>query len=160
MGTPAALPALICSLLVGLTPGCATLPADPTRVEVTVVEPTQVCGASDARVPVELTVRNQSNGRLKFGIDPYARPPYPIGWTSYKVLTTEGIDWRLSGGGHGPMPPDVLSIGRGDTVHLTATVYSLRPTDYARHVRIQFEDLAGNSYSTRSFAPCVSTTSP
>jgi hypothetical protein len=137
-----------------LITGCATV--DPARIKLVVEPVTQICGASDREAPIRLTVRNDSQGKLRIWINPKLRqPPYDLSWLSYQVLDGGGsTDWEHGPGGHGPMPPDTLSIGPGDSAEVVGSIYSLVPADYAKSFKIQFKDLADHTFVSSSFKAC------
>jgi hypothetical protein len=135
--------------------GCATV--DPARVKLVVEPVTQICGFSDREVPIRITVHNDSQGKLRIWIDPnLSQPPYDLSWLSYKVLDDGGrIDWGHGPGGHGPMPPDTLSIDPGDSAEVVGSVYSLVPADYTKSFKIQFDDLADHTFASNAFKACI-----
>lgn len=135
--------------------GCATV--DPARVRLVVEPVTQVCGASDREAPIRISVHNDSRAKLRIWIDPELRqPPYNLSWLSYQVLDDSGAtDWEHGPGGHGPMPPDTLSIGPGDSVEVEGSLYSLAPADYAKTFKIQFNDLDDHTFVSSPFKACM-----
>jgi hypothetical protein len=135
--------------------GCATV--DPAQVRLVVEPVNQICGVSDREIPVRVTVRNDSQGKLKVWIDSQShQPPYVLNRLSYRILDEDGAtDWKHGPGGHGPMTPSTLSIGPGDTTEVIGSLYGLAPADYARSFRIQFEDPDGRKFVSGSFKSCA-----
>ena len=148
---------LKCFALIGLVSGCASQPVDPTRVSVVVEPSSVVCGSTAGAVPVTLIVKNASYGVLRIWIEQRQKPPYYLSWLSYKVLEadSEVVDWKHGPGGHGPMPPDTLHIGSGDSTRLIAELYDVQPKDYGREFRIRFKDEQDKTYTSGSFKPCI-----
>ena len=84
-------------------------------------------------------------------------PPYKISWLSYAVFDKAGNDeWTHGPGGHGPMPPDTLSIGSGNSTQLLAYIYDVTSVDYGKEFRIKFKDVVDNIYISPPFKPCIS----
>jgi hypothetical protein len=134
--------------------GCATV--DPAQIKIAVEPVTQICGASDREAPIRMTLHNDSKGKLRIWIDPTLhQPPYDISWLSYKILDGGGAtDWEHGPGGHGPMPPDTLSIGPGDSAEIVGSLYGLVPADYPKSFMIQFKDLDDHTFVSSSFKAC------
>ena len=137
--------------------GCATV--DPARVKLDVAPVTLICGTSDREIPVRVSVRNDSQGKLEVWIDPALhQSPYALSWLSYQILGDGGnTDWKHGPGGHGPMPPSTLSIGPGDSAEVVGSLYGLTPADYAKHFKVKFSDLAGHTFVSSSFKACIET---
>jgi hypothetical protein len=134
--------------------GCASV--NPAQVKIAVQPVTQICGASDRESPIRMTVRNDSKGKLRIWIEETRhQPPYDISWLSYKILDNRGAtDWEHGPGGHGPMPPDTLSIGPGDSAEIVGSFYDLMPADYPKSFMIQFTDLDDHTYVSSPFKAC------
>jgi hypothetical protein len=147
--------AVFAIFITGCITGCATV--DPARIKLVVEPVKQICGTSDREIPVRVTVRNDSRGKLKVWIDPELhQPPYALSWLSYKIVDEGGAtDWEHGPGGHGPMPPSTLSIDPGDSTEVVGSLYSLVPADYTKRFKIQFEDSADHTFVSSSFKPCV-----
>jgi hypothetical protein len=146
---------LLCATL-GMLSACTSIPVNPGRVSISLSAPAQRCGASDSQIPVEITLRNDSAGKLKLWIGGGGSgPPYDLNWLAYSVLANGEKDWRLSGGGHGPLTGYTLEIGTGDQARVKTSVWSLEPSDYGKTIRIRIEDTEGNEYVSDPFQPCV-----
>lgn len=133
-------------------------PKDAELVSVATSPPAKICGSSDDAVPVKLTVRNDSKATLQLPLDRPSGPPFDLNWIYYRVIDDSEfpgkIDWAHGPGGHGPIPTYTLSVEPGDKTDVVAWVYAVVAADYARKLRIEFEDVHKNKYTSASFFPC------
>jgi hypothetical protein len=141
--------------------GCASsYRVDPSRIIVSAEPASAVCGQNDREIKAVLNVENRSRGVLKIGVwappGPSARPPFEVSWIYYDVLKNGSRAWEHGPGGHGPMPPNTLQVGPGDSAQLAAPIYELTPSDYSSKFSIRFSDEDENKYTSPPFLPCVS----
>jgi hypothetical protein len=147
-------------LLALILAGCASsYRVIPSQVEVALVNATSQGKISEGTVNVPIRVTNNGPAVLEIGVDAAAgvpAEPFRISWLYYQVFTeTGGVDVAHGPGGHGPMPPNTLRIGPGDSAKVTAVLYGLTAFDCPRTFRIRFQDLDDNWYTTEAFAPCT-----
>jgi hypothetical protein len=155
-GSRAAFGLLYALAIVALVPGCASYPADPSKIGVVVEPPTIACSEEKADIPVEIRLRNDSGGVLEIGVDGKEGPPFEINWIFFDVLDERGeTDWRHGPGDHGPVPYNTLRIGPHDGTTVKAFLYEIGASDHARKFRIRLEDEEDHTYTTDAFLPCV-----
>ena len=137
--------------------GCASsFRTDPTKIFLTVDPPSARCAESDGDIRVLLTVKNQGQSNLRIQVKNDQGPPYTLSWLSYDVLKGNGrVSVDHGPGGHGPILPDVLSVGPGDSTTLLAPFYAVKPDSHQFDFRIKIEDEDDNTYVTDSFRPCL-----
>jgi hypothetical protein len=128
----------------------------PGQVGVQVEAPDVRCGERHRDIPVKVRVHNDSPGILRITIDDASGPPYKLSWLSYDVLDGAGnVEWQHGPGGHGPLPQPTLTMASGDRTVLSAMLYGIGASDYARSFRIRFEDEEKHTWTTDAFRPCV-----
>ena len=148
-------------ILISLLPifllGCASsFRTNPTDIKLVVERPTIRCAEIDKTAYILLTVKNQGRSNLRIQVKNSKGPPYTLSWLSYDVLKSNGRPSVDHGpGGHGPILPDVLSIGPRDSTTLLAPFYAALPDSHQSRFHIRIEDEDQNAYITDDFSPCL-----
>ena len=150
----AALTIVVASAVSGCT--ASRYRVEPRQVSLHVEAPDVPCGERHRDIPVKVRMHNSSRGILRIKIHDASGPPYRLSWLSYDVLDSAGnVEWRHGPGGHGRLGQPSVTMESGDRTVLSAMLYNIGETDYARSFRIRIEDEEKHTWTTDAFRPCV-----